>query len=505
MKKHLVGLVAALGTSVVCSSASAGALAEAWFKKSVLAKADDMALDAGKGILTDVGKGLLGSVLNSYAPGLGSLLGLTAKENTGTKEIIAAIAADGTRTRDLVLQFWDWAVEVDGVALQNNFDSVEKQVIAWNKMDPKLRVANRERLYVLVPDCLAVLAAYKSGVTALDRVKHLDGYLTLLSLTIPLAAELEELDYIGGESGAQSGDALIAWWASKTQGERDVIAAEIDRIRRTTVADLLLSGLGISFEDYVAEMDIQGDFVAARDEMFSPLEGTADVWATGWTYYFGLDDTGNCRQEGEECHKFTIKSLGQSYACNPGHLTGLYQVDFENGGRKCYNSAQEAYEEHKALALKDMVRRLYGPVRLMAEELWRTWGFGLPNRLTLDDTIEGYINESAGGVVERLATQQTFNWMTREEKTYVYSFALAQGLNAIHYISQEAQAAVDWLDEFNPSILCDGSCVYINLTRYPADMHLSAMRAWPMSVYELESHYRGLPTAKFATLTAPLI
>jgi hypothetical protein len=489
MKRNLVGLAAALGVTAMSSWASAVEY-DPFDMKAVLASAEDKVLDSGKSALTDVGKRLLGAALDAYSPGLGSVLGLSGKEDTSTQQLLDAIAADGNKTRDLVRGFWDYEIAHNGLALQNHFDDALIGITLWNQEDPRYRIQNREQLSDLVKDCTRVVTEFKSGVTPLDRVRNLHAYVTLLDLTISLVAERAELNYVGGMWEYEGAEDFDLWWASKTQEERDDIVAEITNKKRAAVAVLLQAGLGFSFEGYLQGMDYNSDFTAARNQQFSSIIGPSGGGSHVWTYYVGNDPQGNCLNHTTYCKTFTITEG------STGTNGTLYYVDYNNYGRMYYKDADEAYQEHKAFVLKDMILRGYGPVRALAEVWWDTWGFGWRNRIALDDAIDGYVF-TADGTVANLQTVQTQNSMSVGEAGYLYGFALTWGLSAVDAISGSAYRNPDWLD----TLFYHNGLVF---TRFPSSMHFNAMRSWPMTSADVDSLYRGLPAAKLAAVQAAL-
>jgi len=499
MNTTMLRLAIGLGATTLCTQAFAVTEYDPFDMKAVLASAEKKAIESGTSALTDVAKSLLGAAANSYMPGLGTMLGLSAPENNATQQIIDAITVDGNKTRDLISAFWDWAIAANEASLAAKVAALHDGIQRWNAIDPRARIGNRDQLADLLARCDEVLAMYMTRVTAFERVLHLHAYATIMDLAVVLEAELAEVNHVGGLMVLYGASGVQDWWAEMTPSEQGATLAEITDLRRNAAWRRLQSGIGTSFHDYLAQMDAAGDFTAARDWQFSPLTSdscTGGICSTpSAVYYIGNDPQGRC-QDKSKCKAFSIR--GGTSTC-PGGFR--FYVDFDNNGRVCYKDGVEAYEEHKALVLREMIIRGYGPVRALAEKWWDSWGFGWRNRVGLDDVLDGYIDAATNTPLityKTLDSQLTEGGLTVGEKGYLRGFALGWGTSAANDIALTATSNPDWLA--NWTLLTVPNASSYTLSKFSSSVHLSAMRGWPMTSVELVNLYRGQAPAKLSVL-----
>jgi len=470
---------------------------------AALSYADKTAIDKGTSVLTDMGKRILGYAADAYFPGLGAMLGLT-NEDTSTQKILDAIAADGARTRSLILSFWDWARAQNAAGIHADYAAVVYDLTHWQTLPVGSRLTNRQELYDILDDCVAVLTTFQSAPDPTARIDYLHSYTILLNLTIAVEAELSELEILGDAWETSGGGTTPAnWWLALSTAERASIEASIEVTKQDRIEALLLPGLQVSFQDQMSAMDAgslpggtpgRADFLAVRDRQFSPLS-----YATGadvqdgkptWIYYVGRDPQGNCVNQRTYCKIYHIVQG------STGTSTGQrFYPDFEGKPQPFYSTAVEAYDAHKKLMLKDMIVRGYGPVRAFADTWWYTWGLGARERLWLDGELDAYVesaDQMLDGSLALLTTYQTFE-ITSTQKSFLYGFAATRGLTSVQAISTAAYANPDFLSL--PHVIAN-----TNVTQFPWWAHFNSIRAWPVSNQQLTWQYRGLPIAKFVAL-----
>jgi hypothetical protein len=503
LRKSVTAFAIAAGISSICLPATAEDTFDPLSGKSILAFAEKTAINQGTGVLTNMGKKFLAYALDAYAPGLSQIFGLSG-EDTQTQKVIAAIAADGAQTRSMILDYWDWARAQNAALINAEYAAVEVEINSWNALPVNSRLTNRDRLAPLIHDCVSVMAKFQTAPDAAARIDYLHAYMVLLNLTIALESELSELEIIG-DAWATSGSGMTPanWWNSLSSASRDSITASIANTKLLRVEALLLPGLEVSFADQMTAMDegtltggVPGvsDFVRARDWQFSSLSWAGGGGQSTWVYYVGRDPQGNCANGSRYCKAYFIS---QGPTNSPNGPT--YYVDFDGGSGPYYPNANAAYQEHKALALKDMIVRGYGPVRAFAENWWDVWRFGARDRIGLDDALDAYIataDAELHGHLRLLATYQTKN-ITPAQMSYLSGFAVAHGLDSIGAISDTAFMNPDYLD--TPHALSIG-WLSVNVTQFPWWLHLNSQRAWPRTDEQLTRMYRGLPAAKLAAL-----
>ncbi len=469
-------------------------------QKAVLAYAQKSAIDSGTGALVGMGKHLLGAVADAYAPGAAALLGLGGEDST--QKVLDAIEADGTRTRDLILDFWDWARAQQGAAINADYATVEWQISSWNALPPELRLPNRGALDAIVSDCVNVMARFQTAPRPIDRVDHLHAYVTLLSLTIALEAERSELQILGAEWEFSGGGDPADWWDSLGGDEQSEIIDVIQETKRARVEDLLLPGLQVSFADQMAEMDagvLPGgtpgtwDFESALTWQIGPLtagyppDGEAPDGQARWFYFVGHNDPQpNCANKTRYCKAYMYVRGAYTTACD----MHKYVVDFKGAyNPPCYADDFQPYVHHQQLLAEDLIVRGYGPVRALAESWWDVWELGDRNRLGIDDYIDTYL-EMRDSVHERtlsLITNQMTKNITPAQKSRLYGFALQEGLNAVVQLASAASAGPDYMN---------GTVSGLALMQFPWSVHRSAIRAYPTSFERLSQIYRAVPVAK---------
>ena len=145
MNTTMLRLAIGLGATTLCTQAFAVTEYDPFDMKAVLASAEKKAIESGTSALTDVAKSLLGAAANSYMPGLGTMLGLSAPENNATQQIIDAITVDGNKTRDLISAFWDWAIAANEASLAAKVAALHDGIQRWNAIDPRARIGNRPK------------------------------------------------------------------------------------------------------------------------------------------------------------------------------------------------------------------------------------------------------------------------------------------------------------------------------------------------------------------------
>jgi hypothetical protein len=513
MRKRLCALGLAAGISALCPQAVADDY-DPLDTKAVLAKAEKELIKQGSSALTDVGKGLLGAALNAYAPGLGSLLGLSGGD-TSTKQVLDAIAADGNKTRDLVEDFWAWSRAQQVAQVQAEYATVEWEISSWELLAPRHRIDNRSNLDMIVTDCVNIMTKFQFEPVALGRTGYLHAYLTLMNLTISLEAQRTELQILGSE--IPSNVDPVDWWEGLSESERNAIVEDIQSTKQQRVENLLLSGLAVSFEDHLAAIDAgtlpggtpgMSDFEVGRDWQFSniafgyPPNGGSDG-SSRWFYFLGYNDDADpnpndldvdfdplphCPHKEQYCDAYTIVQG----AFNTGVNKYYYWLDFDDGSgsyHRPYDSPHVAYEHHRELVLQDMIVRGYGPARAFAEAWWETWGLGDRNRLGLDDYIDSYLeaaDDVNGGALQMLGDWQTKS-ITPGEKSRLYGFALQHGLDAVEEITDIVFDNRDYMTH--------------NITeryRFPWSVHREVLQAYPASAEVLSKGYRAVPVSKVA-------
>lgn len=492
LKRGFAALSTTLTISAVCLPAAADDY-DPLDAKAVLAHAEKTAIEHGASALSDLGKRLAGAALDSYVPGISATLGLSSDDMSST-EMLAAIQADGQRTRDLLETVWNWARAQHNAQIQADYAAIEREIQAWTTTEPSVRPFVRTRLDAIVSDCVAVIAKLQYLPEVLSRLDYLHAYVTLMNLLIALEAERSELEVVAGHAYPSSGDPG-AWWDALSDATREELARAADRTKRERIAGLLLPGLAISFATHLADMDAGtlvggtpglSDFVAARDWMFSdvrsgiPPNGLSDGTAR-WFYFVGRDLEPHCPRKTQYCSAYRI--FRGSWNSGVGQFR--YTVDFEGGSGPYYPSDYAPYEEHRELVLKDMILRGYGPVRALAEAWWDAWDLGERQRLWLDDRIDAYLEEADSrheGALEMLAYYQTLD-ITPAQKSRLYGFALAEGLNAVVEIASAALLNRDYMDS-------------ATVTRFPWQVHRAAIRAYPASMEKLGLPYRAQSAAK---------
>jgi hypothetical protein len=496
VKKGFPAFATAVGISALAATVAASDNYDPLSGEAVLAYAEKTAINEGSGVLTGMGKSLLIYALDSYAPGLSLVFGLSSGD-TATQQVIAAIQADGEETRELILAYWDWARAQNTAMIHADYASVEFAIHDWYALPAGSRLTNRDTLPGLVSDCVTVMAKFQSAPHPWDRLDYLHAYALLLNLTIALEAERSELEIVGDawETSA-SGMNPTDWWSGLSGDERTSILEAIATTKMTRVSGLLLPGLQVSFADQMSGMDegtLPGgayetsDFVRARDLQFSALTFyNQEGGRSKWRYFVGRDPSGNCVHEESYCNAYFIE---EGTFNDPNGQR--YYVDFDGGSGPYYPDATAAYNEHKALVLKDMIVRGYGPVRAFAENWWDLWGYGPRDRLGVDDELDTYIDNADAGLDGKLALLADYQTkdITLDQRSYLYGFAVAQGLDSVGLISDAAYENPDFLEPRSG-----------NVTPFPWWIHLEAMRAWPLSPEELAHRYRGLPVAKLVSL-----
>jgi hypothetical protein len=505
MRKPILGVL-----MLVLISANAAAAEDEYDpldQRAILSYAEKSAIDQGSSALTDVGMNLLGAAADAWVPGIGSLLGLSS-EDDGTKRVLDAIEADGTTTRNMILDFWDWARQQQGAEISANYATVEYLINSWNSLPRTSRLPNRSNLDIILSDCVNVMARFQTGPRPLDRVDHLHAYLTLLNLTIALEAERSELQILGAEwefaGGGDPGD----WWESLGADEQDWINDAIKETKQERVEALLLPGLQVSFADQMAGMDrgtlpggtpTRTDYEVAVQYQFSslvpgyPPDGFVGDGQARWFYFLGHNDPQPfCQNKTRYCTAYTI----QRGSFNSGAGMFKYLVDFEGAYDPAYYESDSApYWHHMELLYGDMVMRGYGAARVFAETWWDAWELGDRQRLLgyfgtfgsygLDEYVDDYLDSRDDvheGALNMLVNFQTRN-ITTSQKSRIYGFALGQGLDAVVQISSAAAATRDWLDRDT-------------VTKWPYSAHRNAIRAYPAPFEDLKSFYRGIPVAK---------
>jgi hypothetical protein len=483
-------VAAAAGVSAVCSTAPAAAESyDPLDAKDVLAAAEEAAIEKGSSAMADMGKRILGAALDSYIPGVSAILGLSG-EDTSTQRILDAIEDDGNRTRALLEEFWNWARAQQNADIQADYAQAEHAVASWNALPPEFRLANRSSLDDVVSDCVGVMTKLQFAPRPLDRVDHLHSYATLLALAVALESERTELQILGAAWEASSGGTPAAWWSNLRVSERAELLEDIRLTKQERVQALLLPGLQVSFATQMAKIDAgtlvggtsgRSDFETGRNWQFGPLKGSVDGSAS-WTYYLGRNDPrANCANNGSYCSLFGIRR--GSFSSSEGQFR--YYVDFTGGTGPFYASATEAYNDHKAVALEGMITRGYGPVRVMSELLWETWGLGERQRLRLDDQLDAYLEKfdtQYEGALEMLADYQTRD-ITRAQRGRLYAFAMGTGLDAL---GEMGRAAADHRDYMDPE----------PVTRFPWYVHLGVIQGYPMESQDLAVVYRSVAAAK---------
>ena len=469
--------------------------------KAVLAQVEKSALEQGGSALTDVAKQLLGRAIDAYIPGLSAILGLGGPNET--QQVLDAIMADGDRTRDVVLDFWRWAYDNNAATINADYASVEYALNSYLAMDVQYRLTNRAQLAAIVNDCVSVMAKLQAVASPLERIDRLHAYATLLDLTMVLEAERSELEILGGAwEVAASGVRPEVWWENLSDAEREQVIASIQSTKLARIRGLLLPGLEVGFSRQMNAIDSgtlvggvpgQSDFVTARDWQFGELKYVPGGPST-WVYYVGRDLQGHCVNTTRDCKAYFITQGSTSSTQGP-----RYFVEFDGGSGPFYPSADAAYQEHKALVLKDMIVRGYGPVRGFAETWWDVWGLGDRHRLGLDDAVDGYLDSADGRRTSSLAVllnSLTYD-ITPGEKSFLYGFALSQGLTATEAISGAATR--------NPDFLATPVNWFGQTwTKFPWWIHRNAIRLWPATEDVLALPYRGLPAAKFVALNGLL-
>ena len=468
-------------------------------QKSILAYAEKSAIDQGNAALIDMGKRLLGAVADAYAPGAAALLGL-ASENS-TQKVLDAIESDGNRTRDLILDFWDWARAQQGADIEADYAAIEWQISSWNALPPHLRLPNRDALDGIVADCVKVMARFQSQPRPLTRVDYLHAYVTLLSLTIALEAERSELQILGAEWEFSGGGDPADWWESLGGDEQSAITDLIQETKQARVEDLLLPGLQVSFADQMAEMDagtLPGgtpgtwDFVSAFTWQIGPFtagyppNGETDGQAR-WFYFVGHNDPqANCANKARYCKAYTVYRGAFTTACG----MHKYLVDFKGAyNPPCYPDDFQPYIHHQQLMFEDMVVRGWGPVRAFAESAWDVWELGDRDRLGIDDYLDTYLEtkDSQHEHSLSLIANSYIKDITPGQKSRLYGFAIGEGLNAVVQLASIVSANRDYLN---------GAKTGVALTQFPWAVHRRAINAWPASNEQLSQIYRGVPVAK---------
>jgi hypothetical protein len=487
---RLVRTAAVLGASAVCSSAlAADESYDPLDAKDVLAAAEKAAIEKGSSAMADMGKRILGAALDSYIPGVSGLLGLSG-EDTSTQRILDAIEDDGMRTRDLIDEFWSWARAQQDANIQADYAQAEFAVADWNALPPEFRIANRSALDGVVSDCIGVMTKMQFAPRPLDRIDHLHAYATLLTLTVALESERTELQILGAAWESGSGGTPGAWWTSLSSAEQSELLDEIATTKQARIQALLLPGLRVSFATQMAAIDAGtlaggtpgvSDFLTGRNWQFGSLKASVDG-SPSWTYYVGHNDPrANCAGGASYCALFGITRGSFSSSENQFR----YYVGFTGGSGPFYPSVTAAYDDHRALALEGMITRGYGPIRVMSEQLWETWGLGERERLKLDDQLDSYLEKLDSkyeGWLEMLSDFQTRD-ITRSQRSRLYAFALENGLDAVGAVARSAGNNRDYMA---PEII----------TRFPWYVHLNAIRSYPSSEAELDVLYSSVAAAK---------
>jgi len=509
MQKRSTKNIVSFAAVAIVAATSAPAFADDDYDpldgKAILSHAESATIDVatamkdGDTTMEQVGKQLLARAIDSYVPGLSAVLGLGGNANESQK-VIDAIAADGDKTRNVVLSFWDWAQLQSAATVNANYATVEYDISSWNALPINQRLQNRAQLANISHNCVSVIATLQNAASPLDRITYLHAYTTLLNLAIAIEAERSQLEIFGNAwetmaRGATPND----WWNGLSSADQGALFAQIQNTKWQRVTDLLLPSLQVGFARQMNGMDQgtlvggvagQSDFVTARDWQFGPLNQVAPG-DSGWYYYVGRDPEGNCVNGSRYCKAYFITQGSTSSTEGP-----RYFVDFKGGSGPFYpGGPNAAYEEHKALVLKDMIVRGYGPVRGFAENWWDIWGLGPRDRLGLDTVVDGYVDEADSQHSHSLSNLMTLMTIDIKpgERSYDYGFALAQGLTGIDAVLGVALIHRDWLAE---PVLFWGQ----GWTPYPWSVHRDAMRLWPTSNDLLAAPYIAFPAAKYVTI-----
>jgi hypothetical protein len=510
VRRRFAGLATAVGISALSATAAAADDYDPLDAKAVLANAEKTALAQGSGVLTSMGKTLVSAALDAYAPGLSQILGLTSGGEAGTQAVLDAIHADGEQTRALIMQFWDWARLEQQAGVSADYAEVELRISDWYAFPPAYRLTNREQLADLVNDCVAVMAEFQSAPHPWDRIDYLHAYTILLNLTVALQAERAELEIVGAAwDTAASGMTPANWWNGLSLNQRNQITADVASTKEARIDHLLISDLQISFAHQMRRMDegslpggLPGtsDFEYARDLQFSPLTFFNDGGPSTWRYFVGRDPSGNCVHGTTYCKAYYIDQHSYNSGCGYN-----YEIDFGNGSG-CYSGPDAAYADHKAVVLKDMIARGYGPVRGFAETWWDVWGYGGRERLTLDDELDAYLDEAdlgLDGFLHTLSTRQT-KAITPEQKSYLYGFAAAQGIGSLGPISGIANDNRDYLDPPLKITFPPPLPITVSYGQFPWWAHRNVLREWPRTTGDLLRNYRAVPAAKLVALGVAL-
>ena len=488
----------ALTFSLVWQSSARSAEYDPLDTKAVLSKAEASALEAGQSVLSDTGKQMLGVVADAYIPGLGATLGLST-DSSSAERILDAIEADGGQTRSLVRDFWNWAKAQNSQDIDIGFNDAINDISAWSGAPYTTRLENRDQLAYIVEQCELVLYAHGSGLSAQDRVARLHAYTVLIDLLVTLEAELGELNHVAAEwKTSAPAIPFQSWLDGLGSAELRVLRDTVTNERNRYVAILLNTGSGgTAMEDYLISLGTgtgpggtfgQSDFATVRDSQFSPI-----AWQTSkWVYYVGHDPDGRCANGPRYC---TAYSIVQGSG-------GRFWVDFDSETEPWYSSAQAAYDDHKAIALREMVLRGYGPTFALAEKLWDTWGLGNRARTELDVDLQDIVYEADTSTYfamnDFLYTHTVYGQVVEQyswERWYAYimAFAIDAGIESVDTIREVMNGNPDYLGPY-------GSYLSFKWPRFFQWVHMSAMRQWPLSREALASHYAGQFAAKFAAI-----
>lgn len=396
-----------------------------------------------------------------------------------------------------IVDFWTWAQTHSASQITADYNALNTNITLWHALGPEYRLSHSDQTAELARDCVNVLAQLQMQETPLDRVDRLQAYATVLGLSIAMEAERTELEilYSAWDTTGRA-SAPADWWNGLSDEQREVHTAAIASTKRARISTLLLASDNSGFARQMTGMDtgtllggdsIHNDFELARDRLFSELE--YDPYNGNWVYYVGRGVEPNCADR-SACKAYHITQGSTSSTEGP-----RFYVEFDGGSGPFYPNAETAYNEHRALVLKDMIVRNYGPVRVLADAWWEIWGLGQRERLGLDTELETYIDQAdaqRSSSLSILLNALSYD-ATDADKYFLYGFALSQGLSATETLVNVARD--------NPDFLATPVDLFgVSWTKFPFAAHRNAIRAWPASSEVLALPYRGIPTSKFVVL-----
>ncbi len=368
-------------------------------------------------LLTDLGKGLLSGLLDSYVPGLSSLLGFGG-DDAGTQQILNAVRSSTVQLSDRIRELQDEVEANKATEILSYYQTGAaefEQHQALSTLNRKL--ANHGLLLENANDnLLFAMNLIENNLfnssNRLQAIEHLQTHIIVSTLLGSVAAERGRLAAITDAMDAAnwSGNADDFMLSLPSDRQEELSASVHAAIQQQM--EVTLDGVAASVFDFYQRVGYEGVLRDEVESWFSPLthptmcwnsslDGSFDrpgyyqdtanwdnpcctmsqVWghhkcdgyADIFWYYFVKAPNAECYRSGdrlfeeelaEDCNLFFVRntSAGVWKASYDGYLWPAHDPDYDG------------YEDHKDAAYVSFVAREYAPISIYLDVLWASLG-----------------------------------------------------------------------------------------------------------------------------------